>query len=74
MKHVWMGERQTERERDGERERANTLLFTLDSLADSLQMEGIFHAALLHSSLYCLIFYDTPPQGCWSLKETPDCD
>ncbi len=70
-------ERQTESESAemrGERERANIFLFTLDPLAESLQMEGIFHAALLHSSLYCIIFYDTPPQGCWSLKEAHDCD
>lgn len=61
---------ETERDREG----GGIFLFTLDSLAESLQTEGIFHAALLHSSLYCVIFYDTPPQGCWRLKEPPDCD
>lgn len=45
----------------GEREGANIFLFTLDPLAESLQMEGIFHAALQHGSLYCVGFYDTPP-------------
>lgn len=38
------------------REKTNIFLLTLDSLAESLQMEGIFHAAVLHTVLLTLIF------------------
>lgn len=54
-------ESETERRSDssemrGERERANIFLFTLDPLAESLQMEGILHAAVLHGSLLLRYF------------------
>ena len=71
-------ERERERERErwmkGEREGANIFLFTLYPLAESLQIEGIFHAALPRASLYCVVFYDVPPGGCRRLKEALDCD
>lgn len=51
------------RERDERRERGGKRVpFTSGGLAESLQSEGIFHAALLRDSLSSLLFFpDGPP-------------